>query len=122
MATIESTIDVQAIRKDFPILSQKVHGKNLIYFDNAATTQKPQSVIEAISSYYKTENANIHRGIHSLAEKATHDYEETRKSVKAFLNAKHAEEIIFTRGVTEAINLVANSYGRAFVNEGDEIV
>lgn len=122
MATIESTIDVQAIRKDFPILSQRVHGKNLIYFDNAATTQKPQSVIEAISSYYKTENANIHRGIHSLAEKATHDYEETRKSVKAFLNAKHAEEIIFTRGVTEAINLVANSYGRAFVNEGDEIV
>lgn len=122
MATIESTIDVQAIRKDFPILSQKVHGKNLIYFDNAATTQKPQSVIEAISSYYKTENANIHRGIHSLAEKATHDYEETRKSVKAFLNAKHAEEIIFTRGVTEAINLVANSYGRAFVNAGDEIV
>jgi cysteine desulfurase / selenocysteine lyase len=122
MATIESTIDVQAIRKDFPILSQRVHGKNLIYFDNAATTQKPQSVIEAISSYYKTENANIHRGIHSLAEKATHDYEETRKSVKAFLNAKHAEEIIFTRGVTEAINLVANSYGRAFVNAGDEIV
>ncbi len=122
MAKLESTIDVQEIRKDFPILSQKVHGKNLIYFDNAATTQKPQSVIEAISNYYKTENANIHRGIHSLAEKATHDYEETRKSVKAFLNAKHAEEIIFTRGVTEAINLVANSYGRAFVNEGDEIV
>lgn len=116
------TLDIQKIREDFPILNQKVHGKRLVYFDNAATTQKPQSVIDAISHYYHTENANIHRGIHSLAEKATHDYEETRKSIQAFLNAKHAEEIIFTRGVTEAINLVASTYGKAFVKEGDEII
>jgi cysteine desulfurase / selenocysteine lyase len=117
-----SVLDINKIRSDFPILSQKVHGKPLVYFDNAATTQKPQVVIDAISTYYETENANIHRGIHSLAEKATQHYEETRKAIQHFLNAKHTEEIIFTRGVTEAINLVANTYGREFVNEGDEIV
>jgi cysteine desulfurase / selenocysteine lyase len=117
-----SMLDIQKIRQDFPILSQKVHGKDLVYFDNAATTQKPQVVIDAISHYYETENANIHRGIHSLAEKATHDYEETRKAIQRFLNATHEEEIIFTRGVTEAINLVANTYGKAFVKAGDEII
>ncbi|MFN8437963.1 MAG: cysteine desulfurase [Cytophagales bacterium] len=115
-------IDILKIREDFPILKQKVNGNNLVYFDNAATTQKPKVVIDAISDYYITENANIHRGIHTLAEKATKDYEATRKSVQQFLNAKHEEEIIFTRGVTEGINLVANTFGREFIKKGDEIL
>lgn len=117
-----TTIDIDQIRLDFPILNQKVNGKQLVYFDNAATTQKPSQVIDAISEYYEGYNANIHRGIHHLAEKATSAYEATRATVKTFLNAKSIEEIIFTRGVTESINLVANSYGRHNIRSGDEII
>src|SRR6478735_4040709 len=117
-----SVINVQAIREKFPILHQKVNGKDLIYFDNAATNQKPKQVIDALTNYYQGYNANIHRGIHTLAEKATKAFEETRSAMQQFINAKHVEEIIFTRGVTESINLVASSYGRTFLNEGDEVI
>ncbi len=115
-------LDIQKIRKEFPILDQQVNGKPLIYFDNAATNQKPKRVIEALSTYYEKYNANIHRGIHTLAEKATRAYEDTRLAMQEFIHAKHVEEIIFTRGVTESVNLVASSYGRAFLKEGDEII
>ncbi len=117
-----SALDVSKVRSEFPILHQQVNGKPLIYFDNAATNQKPRRVIEALTSYYEGYNANIHRGIHTLAEKATRAYEETREEMRAFINAQHTEEIIFTRGVTESINLVASSFGRAFLNEGDEVI
>jgi cysteine desulfurase / selenocysteine lyase len=117
-----AAIDIEKIREQFPVLRQKVNGQPLIYFDNAATNQKPQQVIKALVDYYEGFNANIHRGIHTLAEKATKAFEETRRSMQAFINAKHAEEVIFTRGVTESINLVASSYGRTFLNEGDEII
>ncbi len=116
------SFDVQQIRKDFPILNTLVSGRKLVYFDNAATTQKPTSVIEALNSYYDSYNANIHRGIHYLAEKATAAFEETRKAVRAFLNAGSTEEIIFTYGTTDGINLVANTFGRKFLQEGDEIL
>lgn len=115
-------MNVVDIRKQFPILQQKVHGKPLIYFDNAATTQKPQSVIDAISDYYTSTNANIHRGIHQLAEKATMAYENTRKSLAEFINASSTDEIIFTKGTTDGINLVASTFGRHFIKEGDEII
>ena len=114
--------EIQKIREDFPILLEKVNGKSLVYFDNAATTQKPKQVVEALVEYYESSNANIHRGIHSLAEKATAAYEATRKTVQQFLHAAHEEEIIFTRGVTEGINLVAHSFGKAFIQQGDEII
>jgi cysteine desulfurase/selenocysteine lyase len=114
--------DVAAIRKEFPVLERKVKEKNLVYFDNAATAQKPKVVIDALVNYYHQYNANIHRGIHSLAEEATAAFEATRDTVKDFINAKHREEIIFTRGVTEGINLVAATYGRQNVKEGDEII
>jgi cysteine desulfurase/selenocysteine lyase len=115
--------DVEKIRKEFPILQQKVNGHNLVYFDNAATSQKPLQVINALVDYYTGYNANIHRGIHTLAEKATRAYEATRLAAKEFINAKHLEEVIFiTRGVTEAINLVSHSYGRNFIGKGDEIL
>lgn len=116
------SFDVHKIRKDFPILSQKINGKDLVYFDNAATTQKPQSVIDSLSSYYQTINANIHRGIHTLAEKATAEYELTREAIKNFLNAESAEQIIFTKGITDSINLVARSYGGAYLKTGDEVI
>jgi len=115
-------IDVEKIRKEFPILHQQVNGKDLVYFDNAATNQKPKRVIDALVEYYTGFNANIHRGIHTLAEKATKAYEQTRETAKDFIHAASSEEIIFTRGVTEGINLVAATYGRAFLNEGDEII
>jgi cysteine desulfurase/selenocysteine lyase len=115
-------LDIQKIREEFPILDQQVNGKPLIYFDNAATNQKPKRVIEALSTYYEKYNANIQRGIHTLAEKATRAYEDTRLAMQEFIHAKHVEEIIFTRGVTESVNLVASSYGRAFLKEGDEII
>ena len=121
-AAVTTQLDIAQIRQRFPILHQKVNGKPLIYFDNAATSQKPDSVIKALVDYYQGYNANIHRGIHTLAEKATKAYEDTRQSLKQFINAASEEEIIFTRGVTESINLVASSYGRAFLNEGDEIL
>jgi cysteine desulfurase/selenocysteine lyase len=121
-ATLSKGIDVEQIRKEFPILHQQVNGKDLVYFDNAATNQKPKKVIDALVEYYTGFNANIHRGIHTLAEKATKAYEQTRETAKDFINARSSEEIIFTRGVTEGINLVASSYGRAFIKEGDEII
>jgi cysteine desulfurase/selenocysteine lyase len=114
--------DVQRVREDFPILRQKVHGKPLIYFDNAATTQKPRAVLDAIQRYYTADNANIHRGVHQLSERATRQYEEARVKVQRFLHAAESREIVFTRGVTEGINLVAQSYGRKFLREGDEII
>ncbi|MDJ1503429.1 cysteine desulfurase [Xanthocytophaga agilis] len=117
-----ATFDVIDIRKDFPILNQTIHGKPLVYFDNAATTQKPLSVIEALSQYYMEFNANIHRGIHTLAEKATAEYEATRDKAKAFINAAQREEIVFTRGTTEGINLVAQTYGRQNLKAGDEVI
>ena len=118
----EVAFDVLKYREDFPILAQKVYGKPLIYFDNAATTQKPQVVIEVLNRYYSFENANIHRGIHYLSQKATDAYDDARASVQRFLNAKSAREIIFVRGATEGINLAAQSYGRAFLKKGDEIL
>jgi cysteine desulfurase/selenocysteine lyase len=122
METLTTTYNVARIREDFPILHQTIHGKPLVYFDNAATTQKPRPVIEAINAYYQGYNANIHRGIHTLAEKATAEYEATRETVRQFINAGHREEIIFTRGATESINLVASSFGRGFIKAGDEII
>ena len=125
METAQKTlrsIDVDKIRKQFPVLHQKINGRDLVYFDNAATNQKPQRVIDALVEYYSGYNANIHRGIHTLAEKATKAYEQTRETVRDFIHAASAEEIIFTRGVTESINLVAATYGRAFVEKGDEII
>lgn len=122
MNTLTAPLDVAKIRAQFPVLHQLVNGKPLIYFDNAATNQKPKQVIDALTHYYEHDNANIHRGIHTLAERATKAYETTRHAMQAFINAKHTEEIIFTRGVTESINLVASSYGRAFLNAGDEVI
>jgi cysteine desulfurase/selenocysteine lyase len=119
---MKANFDVQQIRQDFPILKQEVHGRPLVYLDNAATSQKPQSVIDAIDRYYEEQNANIHRGVHFLSQLATREYEEARVKIQRFINAAESHEIIFTRGTTESINLVANSYGRKFVREGDEIV
>ena len=110
------------IRNDFPILKSRINNHQLVYFDNAATTQKPQSVIDGISNYYKSYNANIHRGIHSLAEKATEEFEETRSLIKEFINASSENEIIFTRGTTEGINLISSSLSKFYFNEGDEII
>jgi cysteine desulfurase / selenocysteine lyase len=121
--TLEQTkFDVQSIRRQFPVLTRTVKGKPLVYFDNAATAQKPQSVIDALTDYYEKYNANIHRGIHSLAEEATAAYEATRDTVQQFINAQHREEIIFTRGVTESINLVAYTWARTNLKAGDEII
>lgn len=114
--------DVQEIRNQFPILSRELKGKPLVYFDNAATSQKPQVVIDALVHYYSYYNANIHRGIHTLAEEATAAYEATRITVQQFINAASHQEIIFTRGTTESINLVAYAWGRANINNGDEII
>jgi cysteine desulfurase / selenocysteine lyase len=104
-------IDWAALRKDFPILDQQVHGKPLIYFDNAATSQKPRAVIDALVHYYEHDNANVHRGIHELSNRATAGFEAARTRAAKFINAKSAEEIVFTRGTTEGINLVASSWG-----------
>jgi cysteine desulfurase/selenocysteine lyase len=117
-----SNLNIAAIRNDFPILSEEINGRPLVYFDNAATTQKPQVVLDALNGYYRHANANIHRGIHHLAEKATAAFEETRTSLQNFLHAKSSEEIIFTYGTTDSINLVAQTYGREFLKEGDEII
>src|SRR5690606_25113541 len=115
-------LDINHIRNQFPVLHQEVNGKPLVYLDNAATTQKPLSVIEALSNYYKVDNANIHRGAHTLAARATDYFEKTRLMVQQFTNAREPEEIIFTKGTTESINLVASTYGRKFVEAGDEII
>ncbi|MEK6324102.1 MAG: cysteine desulfurase [Acidobacteriota bacterium] len=114
--------DADKIREDFPLLKQLVYGKPLVYLDNAATSQKPSAVIDAMTRYYSTDNSNIHRGVHLLSERATQEYEEARAKVQRFINAAQSKEIIFTRGTTEAINLVANSYGRANVKAGDEVL
>ncbi|HLV81754.1 MAG TPA: cysteine desulfurase [Chthonomonadaceae bacterium] len=118
----ELAYDVARVREDFPILKQRVHGKPLVYLDNAATTQKPRIVLETLDRYYKEDNANIHRGVHTLSERATRHYEEARVKIKSFLNAADAHEILFTRNATEGVNLVAQTYGRKNVREGDEIV
>jgi cysteine desulfurase / selenocysteine lyase len=117
-----SPIDVERIRQDFPLLQQRVRGKPLVYLDNAATSQKPQSVIDAVTRFYTSENANIHRGVHYLSERATDAYDQVREKVARFLNARSSREIIFTRGTTEGINLVAQSYGRMALKPGDDIV
>ncbi len=114
--------DVERVRADFPILAQKVHGKPLVYFDNAATSQKPRAVIDAISGYYEGTNANIHRAVHHLSEQATEEYEAARATVQKFINAASPTEIIFVRGTTEGINLVAQTYGRAQIHAGDEVI
>ena len=123
-ATEASTtgFDVKRVRKDFPILARLVHGKPLVYLDNAATTQKPQTVLDGILRFYTQECANIHRGVHWLSEQATREYEQTRSKVRDFINARDDREIIFVRGTTEGINLVAQSYGRANVGAGDEVL
>lgn len=112
---------VREIRQDFPALRQQVYGKNLIYFDNGATSQKPQLVLNAINQYYSMDNANIHRGVHHLSQKATDGFEASRRFIQSYLNARNSDEIIFTKGTTDGINLVANSYG-ALLSKGDEIL
>ena len=109
-------------RADFPILGQTVNDEDLVYLDNAATSQKPQAVIDAIANYYRNDNANVHRGVHTLAERATAQFEAVRQKVAQFINAPTSEEIIYTKGTTEALNWVARSYGERFVKTGDEIV
>jgi cysteine desulfurase / selenocysteine lyase len=116
------TLNIEKIRALFPVLHQEVHGKPLIYFDNAATTQKPTAVLKALLGYYENDNANIHRGAHTLADRATRYYESTRKSIQDFINAKEEAEIIFTKGTTESINIVASTFGRKFITKGDEIL
>jgi len=115
-------LDIKSVRDDFPILKTLVRGKPLVYLDNAATTQKPNVVIEKINKYYLEMNSNIHRGIHYLSQIATDEYEASRIKIQKFINAKHSEEIIFTKGTTESLNLVASSFGKAFIKEGDEIL
>ncbi len=119
---IGAGFNVEKVRGDFPILRRRVGGKTLVYLDNAATSQKPQAVIDSISRYYEQSNANIHRGVHFLSERATEEYEGARKRVQSFLNAADASEIIFVRGATEAINLVAQTYGRTKLRAGDEVL
>ena len=118
---VEKEFDVDAIREQFPILKRKVNGKPLIYFDNGATTQKPTVVIKAVQDFYANENANIHRGVHSLSQEATSKYEEARNIIQTYIGAKHNHEIIFTKGTTDSINLVAYSYGE-LLNTGDEVI
>jgi cysteine desulfurase/selenocysteine lyase len=120
--TSSAAFDVEGIRRDFPILSIRVHGKPLVYLDNAATTQKPIAVLDAIDRYYREENANVHRGVHALSELATKKYEDSRETVRAFINAASSKEIIFTRGATDSINLVAATFGRKYLKPGDEVV
>ena len=114
--------DVDKIRADFPVLAQMIYGKPLVYLDNAATSQKPQSVIDSLVNYYSTENANVHRGVHTLSQRATDDYEEARAKIRRFINAEKDEEIIFVRGTTEGINLISQTFGRSCISEGDEII
>jgi cysteine desulfurase/selenocysteine lyase len=119
---VAAGFDVARVRADFPILATRVHGKPLVYLDNAATTQKPRAVIDAVVRYYESQNANVHRGVHALSETATEKYEAARVKIQHFLNARDSREIVFVRGTTEGINLVASSWGRKNVGEGDEVV
>ncbi len=118
----ELSFDVSRIRKDFPILTQTVHGKPLVYLDNAATTQKPNAVLDIQNIYYREQNSNIHRGVHRLSELATFEYEKARGKIKNYINAADNKEIIFTAGTTAGINLIAQSFGKTFLNEGDEVI
>jgi cysteine desulfurase / selenocysteine lyase len=120
--TSPQALDVDLVRRDFPILRQRIRGKPLVYLDNAATAQKPQVVIDAVSDFYARDNANIHRGVHRLSEAATAAFEEARRKVARYLNARESCEVVFTRGTTDSINLVAQSYGRSFLKAGDEIL
>jgi cysteine desulfurase / selenocysteine lyase len=120
--SLQTPFDVAKLREDFPVLKQTIHGKPLVYLDNAATAQKPQSVIDAIVKFYAVDCANIHRGVHELSQRSTKTYELTRTKVKKFLNARHQHEIVFVRGTTEGINLVTQTWGRKNVKAGDEIV
>ncbi|MDP7692765.1 MAG: SufS family cysteine desulfurase, partial [Vicinamibacterales bacterium] len=117
-----ASFDVERVRRDFPALHQKVHGRDLVYLDSAATSQKPQSVIDAVSRYYAQDNANVHRGLHALSERATASYESARQKVCRFVHAAEAHEIIFVHGATDGINLVAQSYGRSHLQSGDEVL
>jgi len=119
---VAAPFDVETVRRDFPILHQQVHGHPLAYLDNAATTQKPRAVLDAITGYYLNDNANIHRGVHLLSERATAAYEAARETVRRFINARESREVVFVRGTTEGINLVAQSFARAVLKPGDEIV
>jgi cysteine desulfurase/selenocysteine lyase len=116
------SFDLEKIRGLFPVLHQEVHGRPLVYFDNAATTQKPQAVLDALRNYYEQDNSNIHRGAHTLADRATRHYEATREKVKDFINSRESAEVIFTKGTTESINLVAQTFGRKFIGKDDEII
>jgi cysteine desulfurase/selenocysteine lyase len=120
--TTEMAIDINYIRSQFPALNQKVYGKQLVYFDNAATTLKPISVIEEIKRFYENENSNIHRGTHYLSQIATEYFENTRSYIAKYLNAKFSSEIIFVRGATEGINLIASSFGKEFIDKDDEVI
>jgi cysteine desulfurase/selenocysteine lyase len=122
VAPLQHRLDVDAIRKDFPILAREIYGKRLAYLDNTATTQKPVQVLRAIEDFYRTNNANVHRGVYRMAEESTEKYEAARSTVARFLNARSAKEIVFTRGTTESINLVSNSWGRKNVGPGDVVV
>lgn len=115
-------LDIEKIRSDFPALHQTINGKPLVYFDNAATTQKPQVVIDTISNYYSTINSNVHRGVHYLSQQATDAFEKTREHIKEYINARHSHEVIITKGATDSINLVANSFGKKYIHEEDEII
>lgn len=119
---VSTAFNVEAIRKQFPTLHQEVNGKKLVYFDNGATSQTPQSVIDAIDKYYKLQNANIHRGVHTLSQEATDLYEQARVKVQQYINAAHSHEIIFTKGTTDAINLVSHTFSKKFLNPGDEVI
>src|SRR5436190_21456087 len=119
---IKKKMNWSALRADFPILDQKVHGHPLVYFDNAATSQKPQVVLDALRHYYESDNANVHRGIHELSNRATTAFEAARARAAKFINARSADEMIFTRGTTEAINLVATAWGARNVKAGDRIL
>ncbi|WP_421764769.1 aminotransferase class V-fold PLP-dependent enzyme [Ekhidna sp.] len=122
MSSLVSTLDIQKIRDQFPVLDQEVNGKPLIYFDNAASSQTVKSVVNSLTQFYERDHANIHRGIHTLAERSTKAFEETRERVHKFINSEEVDEIIFTKGTTESINLVAHSWARKFLKEGDEIL
>lgn len=121
LSTPTDSWDVERVRRDFPVLGQQVHGYPLAYLDNAATTQKPRAVLEGLDHYYRHDNSNVHRGVHALAERATRDFEAARESVRRFINARSSREIVFLRGTTEAINLVASSFGQG-LREGDEVI
>lgn len=120
--TAARTFDVEALRRDFPVLDQDVHGHRLVYLDNGATTQKPRAVIDAVSRYYEQDNANVHRGVHALSERATTRLEAVRDTVQRFINASQREEVIFTKGTTDSINLVAHGFARAILKPGDEVL